>query len=58
MRLYHGTDAEFEVFSLEFAQREGMASNGHLGIWLAVDEAVGQGFGSTCLTVEADFAKV
>jgi hypothetical protein len=31
-RVYHGTNAEFTRFSMEFAARPGMAGNGHLGV--------------------------
>jgi hypothetical protein len=57
-RLFHGTDADFEQFSLDFAVQSDRASNGHLGVWLAVDHELASRFGSCCLTVEADFACV
>ncbi len=37
LELFHGTDAYFKQFSMDFAGRKGMASNGHLGVWLAMD---------------------
>lgn len=49
---YHGTHASFDRFSLDYAARPGMCDNGHLGVWLAVDQALAQSFGARCLTVQ------
>ena len=51
-RVYHGTNARFEQFSLDYAARPGMAGNGHLGIWLAVERSLAEKFGVYCLEVE------
>lgn len=54
LTLYHGTNAVFNAFTLDFAARPSMASNGFLGVWLAVDKAHAARFGTNCLTVLAD----
>lgn len=56
--LYHGTDAQFEAFSLDFAARPNMASNGFLGVWFATEREHAQRFGQYCLTVDADVQNV
>lgn len=56
--LYHGTNAQFDAFSMDFAARPDMAPNGFLGVWFATDREHAQRFGQYCLTVEADVAKV
>lgn len=50
--LFHGTNSEFESFSLKFAARPGMAGNGHLGIWLATTPDLAYRFGDICMVVE------
>ncbi|HGP3143524.1 TPA: hypothetical protein ACQQ5N_002778 [Pseudomonas aeruginosa] len=57
MILYHGTSALFDKFDLSFAVRDGMAGNGHLGVWLATDQDVAMSFGEYCLEVSANFSK-
>lgn len=54
---YHGTNAAFNEFSLDFAARPGMALNGHLGVWLATSPTDGQRFGALCLTVALNTQK-
>lgn len=54
MRLYHGTDAAFDHFSMDFAARPGMSGNGFLGVWLAVQPDLALRYGERCLEVEAD----
>lgn len=58
MQLFHGTSATFKSFSLDEAARPGMSSNGHLGVWLAVEADLAERFGSRCLTVEATFDRI
>lgn len=55
--LYHGTNARFERFDLAHAARPGMASNGHLGVWLAVDRSLALNFGEFCLDVRLTVAQ-
>lgn len=55
MRLFHGTNEVFHSFSLDFCVREGMAGNGHLGVWLASADDLAKRFGKYCLDVEAHF---
>lgn len=50
-RVYHGTSAIFERFSMDFAARPNMSSNGHLGVWVAAAYNVGKSFGEHCLIV-------
>lgn len=57
MPYYHGTNEVFEKFSLDFAARPGMASNGHLGIWLAKDLTLASRFGKVCLLVDVQSTK-
>lgn len=54
---YHGTDAVFSTFSLDFAARPDRCVNGHLGIWLAKDRELARKFGRLCLTVEVASVK-
>jgi hypothetical protein len=50
-RVYHGTDAKFERFNMDFAARPNMSGNGHLGVWVAAAYNVGKVFGERCLIV-------
>lgn len=52
--LYHGTDADFTEFSLDFAVREGMNVNGFLGVWMSTCREHAECFGKRCLTVQAE----
>jgi hypothetical protein len=56
-RVYHGTNAEFTRFSMEFAARPGMAGNGHLGVWVAATNGVAKSFGTRCLIVHMQVDK-
>lgn len=51
LTVFHGTDRQFERFSLDYAARPGMNPNGHLGVWLAMDRELAQRFGALCLEV-------
>lgn len=53
--LYHGTEAQFESFSLAHRCSGAGTSVGRLGIWLAQCPSDALSFGSTVLTVEADW---
>jgi hypothetical protein len=57
MELFHGTNARFEQFSLDNAARPGMAANGFLGVWLAVNRELAECYGSYCLVVTADIGR-
>lgn len=50
-RVYHGTDAQFTKFSLDFAGRPSMSGNGHLGIWVAATCDLAKNFGLYSLLV-------
>lgn len=52
VRAYHGTSQLFDKFSLDYAARPDMCSNGHLGVWLAVDQSLAKSFGAHCLEVD------
>lgn len=56
-RVYHGTNAEFTRFSMDFAARPGMAGNGHLGIWVGATNSVARAFGTKCLIVHMEVRK-
>ncbi len=53
-RVYHGTNAEFKRFSLDFAARPGMAGNGYLGVWVGATNDVAKSFGANCLIVHME----
>ncbi len=55
--LYHGTNAQFDCFSLDHSASGTGTSVGRLGIWLAQDQADAKNFGDTLLTVEASWFK-
>lgn len=52
VRMHHGTNKRFDRFSLEFAARPTMSGNGHLGIWMAIERALAERFGTVCLDVD------
>lgn len=49
--VFHGTNAQFDRFSLDFAARPDMHGNGHLGVWLAAERDLAQCYGTHCLSV-------
>lgn len=57
VRLHHGTHERFERFSLDFAARPGMSGNGHLGVWMAVQQELAERFGQVCLDIDAHVEK-
>jgi hypothetical protein len=58
MRLFHGTDAVFTSFSLDYAAREVMHSNGNLGVWLSSTPELASRFGTRLLEVDAAFLRI
>lgn len=57
LTLYHGTNAHFDSFSLEHSATGTGTSVGRLGIWLAPSPSDAACFGSTVLTVEAEWRR-
>lgn len=57
MMLFHGTASVFKQFSLDFAVRDDMNGNGHLGVWLAAARETASLFGPYCLEVDASFSQ-
>lgn len=52
MLFFHGSDALFSQFDMNFAVREGMADNGYLGVHLTSDFEIASRFGKYIYGVE------
>ena len=57
MLYYHGTNSVFAQFNIDCDVRPDAASNGHLGIWLAIEKTLAYKFGRYCLAVEVQIGK-